>query len=911
MSTSSLGGPNSDFSDSSSHFSSPKESSTAVRSTLSGSVPPTMCETLFNPCLFFAFLHFLETRSASENVLFLKHCTTFRMFDRPLVEQWPFLAKLIWTYLTDSAPSPVNVSAEVRKQLLPILWDARGPMMIKKDILKDATQEVRLLLEPLHKEWIATNSWSKIKFFHAPVPTVQTALDKATLRDRLETFVKTRATKGEVQKFAQEDKELFDFLCEVHDVLAHMPRTKKEKEKIARRYLRANKEKIAACDALKGITIPKSALKRKKKAKKNTESTTGDDSGRRSAYRDAASDEGYNNSDSEDELDGMTALDVLELVSDTLHEEMNESQCYELFLTEQNWDSDELMYHSLTRSRDANGYIQYPTLAAVLSSPTLGPSIMGTMRGTPRFDQMNFLIESFSFYCQFPQKNHLTAETKKECIMKARKLFEAYFETNSIGIPKSLNAEVARDIHSLKFRLTKDTFRRSAAWLYREVSNSWIREVLSLFLWVDQDYSNESETSMQMLEYFNNSVLDEKCPSKLLPMPDDVLINPKLLQSFVSFLPDTENIKSCVSFIMTVKELRDTPRENKEVEKKLTDMMLVYLKDVLKEIPELTEVEEDVRKHVEDTTVPFNKNAVAWVSLLVAKYLFELYYLRWIAAKKHEIAKILWTPSKMMLFAGAEAITGTSSIPSVGNVSTVKEVHADTSSTAITKPRWSFASIGKKIRRQSARVRSGSASDLEISEPIFSSASPSPSPSPRGKKQEFEKDFGITTRKNKDTFTVFAPTKNTVYTDPASPKSVPHSPVGSPRSQPPILEIPSFNDIFDSQVMRRMFFTSYLNDRLSKDEKEIWHQLEIFFGSFSDCMDMDLSTNQKAMKERALSILSLFGSKVPKTAELIDYLSKEDSIITARFFRPLENELYKCHYDGFRDYLLGFGWVKR
>jgi len=294
-----------------------------------------------------------------------------------------------------------------------------------------------------------------------------------------------------------------------------------------------------------------------------------------------------------------------------------------------------------------------------------------------------------------------------------------------------------------------------------------------------------------------------------------------------------------------------------------------------------------------------------------------LYYLRWVAAKKHEISKIAWTPSKMMLFAGAEAIGGTSSIPSVGNISTVKESRSESPNPGATKGHWSFASIGKKIRRQTARNRSSSAinqQELEVlkpSNPGHLSASPSPTPR-ESKKLDPEKGSSLNPKKQRGSFSIASSgSKNVVYCDPLSPRSLNHTPVNSPSGQPLVLEVPSFNETFDSPAMRRMFFNSCLNGRISEDEKEIWSQFEMFFGTFVDLSDQELSKVQKKMKDEAKSLLTMLTSKIPQAPEYIDYLSKDGIIITARFFRPLEVELFKKYHDTFRDYLVSLGWVKR
>jgi len=231
-------------------------------------------------------------------------------------------------------------------------------------------------------------------------------------------------------------------------------------------------------------------------------------------------------------------LDYVNEALETLSEELMDRECYEQFADEKCWRYIDVLKASLQQTVDKDGIVEYPKLSAILLSPSYGPLIRDTLKGTDKDAQMGFLLEAYDFYVRFcPKLGHKTisAQDRKEMTAVARKIFESYIVKADMELPKRVKNEIYKIIHSPAGRMTHTLFQIAGAWVYNRITNSWIREVNSMILWADHDFDNESSNAKAMEQIFDVSII-AKNPVlssenlNLVPHPDDVLGNPKLME---------------------------------------------------------------------------------------------------------------------------------------------------------------------------------------------------------------------------------------------------------------------------------------------------------------------------------------------------------------------------------------------
>ena len=861
--------------------------------------PPGMDETLFQSHLYFAFLRYLAPLKANENLVFVKRATVFSIARLPLREKYAAACKIIWDFFSDSCSSPVNVSAETRNNLLPVLFRRDGITRVKDDMFDQAISEIRLLMEPMFNAWIATGEWQKIPFFHAQPPSISVIIRLPSVRERFESFLKARCEGSKANKGAETECKMFKTCIELQELIDQSKApgaSKKDCETAARRYIRAHKSVLNSLPMMGALEMPN--LQHKKK-----HSETPADAGA-AAVDDASAAAAVE--DSEAEQSGQpTCMDYVLDALDTLSEELTQRESYEHFTEEKTWNYVDVLKASLQQTTDEHGFVQFPTLAAILHAPTYGPLIMETLKGTAKNDQMRFLLEAQDFHRRFNTKaaHKLRSQSRKEMQIEARRIFDTFVAKNSIDVPKRVKSELLKIIHSPIGRMSSDLFQIAGSWVYNVIDRSWIREVNSMLLWADHDFDNNSPDAKDMEEQFNFSHLSHLLNENLflVPHPDDVLGNPGLWDSFRKFVPASDFTNACFEFIRIARNIPNSPAEAQLLD---CQTLLDLLKTISKESPGLAAYKEEIESHMMQDTRLFNPVAFMMPSFLVEKMLLVQYYNQWIVKCKLTYKMSAWVPVKKLTFVSNNAIPGTSWIPSI------QLSNSDVSSKAMpTKKRWGLVS---KIRGNSPVDRPVSPPESghkrSASSSSSSSSSISVSQSPASQKTE---DVSPNSVRRGSVASCEERGEPLPTTPEPQKQSAPIRLPSSVQKSIPVfnMEVPTMPETLGSSHLRRLFYATFLELRLGDDEKIVWKALCHFQDSFACLTDPEIAQRQGDIRAAAKKVLDENPS-IPNRDELMKALNESSYPVSSRFFFNAEAKLYGHFHESYQSFLLNNHWVR-
>lgn len=908
--------------------------------------PPTLEETLFQPQLFYAFLRFLLHHKAHENLVFMKHASLFPLLRRPLRETYLAASRIIWTYLCESSPSPVNLSAETLRGLTAVVWRKDGATLVKQNMFAEAYAEVQRMIEPLFGQWLASGEWVSLPFFHTPPPTVAVVLRIPSLRARFEAFLKAREDQpAPLCDAARLDSRIYRYTAELSDIVAAAAKpgtSRKEAERTARHYIRAHRAELVALPSMDEIELPAQFQHKKSKARvadadeADAGSASASASGSAAALPSAtAAGEGNDDKDKDkDKGKGMTCLGYVTEAVDVLTEELTERDSFESFLESKSWDPLEVLGASLQQSHDKDGYTEYPTLAAILLSPTYGPLIIGNYKGSEKYDQLHFLIQAHEFYAHHNLARKMRSSERREMVAEARAIYSTYVSKNQIGLPKALKNEVAVLVHSsVPGKVTPLLFQRAGAWLYNVIARSWIRETTALLLWADHDFDNHAPAVVEMEQLFDIAHIPG-VDLKLVPHPDDVVANPDLWASFTKFVPASDFNARCLDFVRAVATVTNSCASTAAV-----SGLMDQLKAIVKDVPDLAPMQAEIEEHMHDLGT-FNPAAFGMPRRLVLRLLLEQHYTAWTAKCKSAYRKGAWTPVAVPTFVGNDAITGTSTLQATGVTTLVAGKMQSPGGSGSGKDRKRWGGLGVLARVKADLTGSGSSggsssgtsssgcgnNDFGASPrvPPFRTPagnsggssgptrvlSPSLSASPvvgRLPQCPPVECVGAKTRRDSYEDVMLSPSGN-----------APLSPVGMQltlpstvaRSVPTIaLEVPTLQETLCSTHLRRLFYTTFLDLRLGDDERAVWTALSRFHASFVCLTDAEVASRQGDIRAAAQKVLDECGDRLPEHDTLAQCVADPRFVLTARFFCNAECKLYTRFHNSYQSFLLTNHWV--
>jgi len=581
-----------------------------------------------------------------------------------------------------------------------------------------------------------------------------------------------------------------------------------------------------------------------------------------------------------------------------------ERECYEHFLDEKCWKHIDVLRASLSQTVNKDGFVELPTLSALLHAPTYGPLIMETLKGTEKYSQMKFLIEVQDFYSRFmPKPGHrIHSRGRKEMTAEARRIYETYVVKTDLEIPKRVKNEIARIVHAPTGKMTPTLFQTAGAWVFNRISQSWIREVNSLFLWADHDFDNNSHVAKEMDAMFDMSIITANTGLAeenlhLVPHPDDVMGNPSLFESFAKYIPADDLSKACLDFVRGCKELVSSPPE---VQAQKCGSLVALMTTIAKAFPELSEVHREIMEHVINEKESFNPFVLTIVSFVVSKILLSRYYSSWLAKSTSLYKHGGWVPVKSLTFVGSDAIPGTSWIPTVGLPSDLPSpVHSPPP-----KMKWSLLD---KLRNNS------SGGDPPALRPTPPPRGPSSRALPRPRPHAKEEQTPIVKPRSDTLSSCSSVSTDDDNSNDGSPTATGsfRLPSSVPRNVPAFyMEIPSLKETLTSSNLRRLFFATFLEFRLSDDEKKVWSELSKFQADFGSLTDAEFAKCQKEIRAAAIKVLE-GNPDIPDHDALLKVLRDSSSYpVSSRFFMDAETKLYGKFHDAYQSFLANNQWLR-
>jgi len=582
---------------------------------------------------------------------------------------------------------------------------------------------------------------------------------------------------------------------------------------------------------------------------------------------------------------------------------LSERECYEAFSEARAWDPVEVLKMTLQQSKDEEGFVELPTLAGALLSPTLGPLMMNHFKDSDKAQEMRYLLETHDFFSRFHNiERKRNSQERKDMQNEAKRLFDKFIQFNGISIPQKMKNELTVAVFSFAgFKITPTIFQRSGAWIYNRIERSWFREIISLLLWVDHDFDNHSQKAQEMEDLFNIKNVGD-CNLGLVPHPDDIIGNKELWDCFKRIVPSNDFNNRCMEFVRDFKSLEHASSETVIAE---IEPLVSKLKIIAKDLPEIGVIQSELEQNAADPR-NFNISVFSMPCHMVLKVLMEQYYGSFVKRCKLIYRKISWTPVKILTFVGSDSIGDTSCIPSVGIAATIS------SRAPKEKRRWGFSGFGK----QRSQPNTGSVTIPTSTSSTFpgSPTSSMVAGSPVQTKTA-SPIIGLRSPGSPSTDSLLSKPLDTVASDDEGDMvnsrhhhhmSVPSS---VPKSVPEFtMEVPTFPETFASTHLRRLFYGCFLEMRLGDDEKALWNALCKFHSDFACLTDAEVTARQDEIIKAALKVLSSY-PQLPDHDELVAALSEKRYTVSSHFFFDTERKLYGQFHASYQSFLSHNKWV--
>jgi len=496
----------------------------------------------------------------------------------------------------------------------------------------------------------------------------------------------------------------------------------------------------------------------------------------------------------------------------------------------------------------------------------------------------------------------------------ARKIYDTYIVKSDMELPKRVKNDIIKVIHSPTGRMTHTLFQTAGAWVYNRIWNSWMREVNSMILWADHDFDNNSVAAQEMELIFNISVINSN-PAlanenlNLVPHPDDILGNPKLMESFMKFVPQSEFTNACFKFMGASKEIITAPPE---AQQKLIGLLVDLFKVIAVDSPELKLILMDIEAQIREYKEAFNPMSFSIPAFVIAQMILTKYYAAWIKKCKDAYKNGGWVPVPRLTFVSNNAIPGTSWIPSVGIQTDVTTKSMPPSSSG-TKKKWSL--FGK--HRSTASYSEASA-PTPIAGKKSSSGTLSAPHSPGTKLIVTEpKEEGLPVVKLEVSTGSSAPDDDSESSASSSNSSTEQRrsrsfrvPGSLAKSVPVFrMEVPTICETLTSAHLRRLFYSTFLEFRLGNDEKELWATLSKFQATYLSLTDEDIAQRQKDIRDAAMTILKN-NPRIPDHDNLIAVIEKGEYSISSKFFLDAEMKMYEAFHNSYQSFLSNNQWVQ-
>lgn len=907
--------------------------------------PPTFSDVLNNLAMFHQLLQFLSSRYLAQNLVFVEQTAIFAQVNRPQEELVREAQRIIWWFVVPGAQSEVRMSPVERDRLCRVVYEANGAALVTRTLFTQAAFEVKTSLFRGFHDWLGTGEWRSVPFNRAEAPSFEVVLKTPDLVSLLRKYL--RRTDSAQSRIAL---DLVKFCCAAEEFKNEV-------------YMKRDTEEAAA----KAERVAKKIVKRYSHVIDSTKPKNLE----YSVYL-------------------LATLDIATI-------ETNEKPFFKEWLTKKEWVGTDFAAVSLHQSKDPSGFQEYPTLAACFGSPQLLSLIVSFLHGTQRQASILFLVDLLKITRQsFRLKKSLdTAKnadldsstatdegsarsdgdeddsdgssymTKEEVrdlraklVEEARAIFQKYLDGAKplVSVHPKLVSQLKGQLFGFrsKSKFDPEQFWRVGAYVFHRVERTWFRELQSTYAWALKEYDNHCVIA----EYISRVVgaqSFEGIPLNIVPLPDDVVENKSLFDSFLEVLP-ADRREALLALLGLMERYRKKPADvRREYARKVLDAAKKFDTDsgrITKAAAAVAAVLNDFKG------ADLSTDLLAFLKHITLECVFAVYYPQWVAAHKaEEFNAMEWRPAAFVTFSQLPTIVA---IPDIISMD-------DQRTSAVKRSFFSKMFVGRKTKlaknapvvSQTPAVSSGAqmAAALQGAGDTRGRSGSTSGPSAGNAHEQSPLRDAHTPLGLEDSTSELPVMMGTSSSElpavdvsgnstssnnkgvdgaagagaggdggrsaarPADSDDDEHGRRGrepmATRALAPVeltvrhvnmtLRAPTLDETLGSTYLREMFGTTFLAEQLLDDEFEMWEALTQFYARYHVLRDTELKDQQLDLVRDAKSILEKYGELLRHTDALTKDLASP--LITANFFHQEEVAIYSRFYQSYQQLLIEQGFA--
>lgn len=889
--------------------------------------PPTFSDVLNNLAMFHQLLQFLSSRYLAQNLVFVEQTAIFAQVNRPHEELVREAQRIIWWFVVPGAQSEVRMSPVERDRLCRVVYEANGAELVTRSLFTQAAFEVRTSLFRGFHDWLSTGEWRSVPFNRAEAPSFEVVLKTPDLVSLLRKYL--RRTDSAQSRIAL---DLVKFCCAAEEFKNEV-------------YMKRDTEEAAA----KAERVAKKIVKRYSHVIDSTKPKN-----------------------LEYSVYVLATLDIATI-------ETNEKAFFKEWLSKKEWVGTDFTAVSLHQSKSPEGFQEYPSLAACFGSPQLLSLIVSFLHGTQRQASILFLVDLLKITRQSfrlrksldgaknadmdsstatdegsaksdggdddddsDASSYMTKEEVRELraklVEEARAIFQKYLDGAKplVSVHPKLVSQLKSQLFGFrsKSKFDPEQFWRVGAYVFRRVEKTWFRELQSTYVWALKEYDNHCIIS----EYINRAVNAqsfEGIPLNIVPLPDDVVENKNLFDSFLEVMP-ADRREALTALLGLMERYRKKPADARcEYAKKVLDAAKKFDTDngrITKAAAAVTAVLNEFKG------AELSTDLLAFLKHITLECVFAVYYPQWVAAHKaEEFNAMEWKPAAFVTFSQLLTIVA---IPDIISMD-------DQRTSAVKRSFFSKMFVGRKTKlaknapvvSQTPAVASGAqmAAALQCTGDAHPGTSGAADTHEQSSLRDAHTPLGLEDSTSELPAMMGVSSSELPAVDVSAGKdgardaaAVPaggsvagrdeHARVREPmatRALAPVeltvkhvnmtLRAPTLDETLASTYLREMFGTTFLSEQLLDDEFELWEALTQFYGRYHMLRDTELKDQQLDLVRDAKSILEKYGELLRHTDALTKDLASP--LITANFFYQEEVAIYSRFHQSYQQLLIEQGFA--
>jgi len=823
-------------------------SSSTSNTSPSGDEPPTFDEMLYDSRLYVLFARYLAAQQAAENVMFLRQVFQFRMYRAPHKELAKEARQIAWSFISEAAVTPVNVSSEERESLMEFCFDPESENKITSSVFHDAYTAIFNLVLPLYRDWIGSGEWREVgHFHHIPPPSFAIVLETPDLVELFSKYIKAHP-KGSSSSALTDPGQLWQFCLIAKDF-------RDGKMNHAAEFMDSGD--------VEGKTISKEEYAKKLYRKyKHYMPIPRESSMPYSVYV-------------------VSALNkAIEL--------FNVSSSFGRWITLKQYIGVDYLSKTIHQTMTPDGFAVPPTLAALLASP-MRSSLAMLLKDTEGEKPLSFLLDLMEFENlargivpgkKAPAPISMDAyevSSKKEVVDEAKRIYKAYLE-DPVKAGIYCETEILDELKTAMKAVSKsktvrsDIFHRAGAFQFQRLEKMFGREIRAGLAWTSKSYDNNCKRAREIVAMFDVKQLPNDLDYHIIPSADDMLANDILKKDFEAFIPKelSRTYEEYLAAYLKITSLPFDQRSSDDIENVV--MLMAAGATKFKDTEQLYK---SISKGLAGRKSVSNGPFIIWLNTLTRSLINQFYH-DWVTKRASFWSSESWVPAKEITFSRMSSAFS----PSDASGKTPE---------ALTKKSSFSGLFGKRNSKKRTSASSGSKGLLVVSQKDSSApALMSPtlgSSAPRSRSS----DFGDATS--------------------SECSELEDSGLMSPTMQSALIlpPIPSLVDTLSSTYLRKLFQKYVLEARLPDDLTPVWKAFSEFYLKYQPLSDSDIESSQDEMRAAALAILDKYESYMKKGYFLRSHIQKK-GLITPSFFREEEMNQFRQYHLIFETFLKQRGW---